>query len=269
MSSIFSPYHERYLDYLLTQVKQHPQITVHLKTKVTPETVRQAKPTRPSLPWAASPWGWTCRAPTAERRLVARLLEMINGHKPAGKKGAFNSFMWGAGSLFLSMYYTPSFARTMTEKSPWPSAATSPSSAAACRAASSATCAWRRAAPQPSSRSARRWLRRGRVRSFRADQQLQAGGERGDVPAHARHGHHRGGREGRADHAGGRHGAVHPRQDRGHHAGACREPRFGRGVQAACGRGVPRGRLRALGRIADATKMAIARHARCRERKRE
>ena len=45
---------------------------------------------------------------------------MINGHKPAGKKGAFNSFMWGAGSLFLSMYYTPSFARTMTEKSPWP-----------------------------------------------------------------------------------------------------------------------------------------------------
>ena len=162
MSSIFSPYHERYLDYLLTQVKQHPQVTVHLKTKVTPETVRQAKPDAAIVAVGGKPLGLD--VPGADGKNVVSshdFLEMINGHKPAGKKGAFNSFMWGAGSLFLSMYYTPSFARTMTEKSPWPisrkSTATSPSSAAVCRAASSATCAWRRAAPQPSSRSARRW----------------------------------------------------------------------------------------------------------------
>ncbi len=73
MSSIFSPYHERYLDYLLTQVKQHPQVTVHLRRRSRPKRCGRPSPTRPSLPWAASPWGWTCRAPTQERRLVARL----------------------------------------------------------------------------------------------------------------------------------------------------------------------------------------------------
>ena len=117
MSSIFSPYHERYLDYLLTQVKQHPQVTVHLKTKVTPETVRQAKPDAAIVAVGGKPLGLD--VPGADGKNVVSshdFLEMINGHKPAGKKGAFNSFMWGAGSLFLSMYYTPSFARTMTEK---------------------------------------------------------------------------------------------------------------------------------------------------------
>ena len=121
MSSIFSPYHERYLDYLLTQVKQHPQVTVHLKTKVTPETVRQAKPDAAIVAVGGKPLGLD--VPGADGKNVVSshdFLEMINGHKPAGKKGAFNSFMWGAGSLFLSMYYTPSFARAMTEKSPWP-----------------------------------------------------------------------------------------------------------------------------------------------------
>ena len=121
MSSIFSPYHERYLDYLLTQVKQHPQVTVHLKTKVTPETVRQAKPDAAIVAVGGKPLGLD--VPGADGKNVVSshdFLEMINGHKPAGKKGAFNSFMWGAGSLFLSMHYTPSFARTMTEKSPWP-----------------------------------------------------------------------------------------------------------------------------------------------------
>lgn len=121
MSSIFSPYHERYLDYLLTQVKKHPEITVHLRTKVTPEVVRQAKPDAAIVAVGGSPIGLD--VPGADGKNVVTshdFLEMINGHKPAGKKGALNSFMWGAGSLFLSMYYTPSFARTMTEKSPWP-----------------------------------------------------------------------------------------------------------------------------------------------------
>ena len=103
MSSIFSPYHERYLDYLLTQVKQHPQVTVHLKTKVTPETVRQAKPDAAIVAVGGKPLGLD--VPGADGKNVVSshdFLEMINGHKPAGKKGAFNSFMWGAGDDFSS-----------------------------------------------------------------------------------------------------------------------------------------------------------------------
>ena len=73
MSSIFSPYHERYLDYLLTQVKQHPQVTVHLKTKVTPETVRQAKPDAAIVAVGGKPLGLDVRRRRQERRLVARL----------------------------------------------------------------------------------------------------------------------------------------------------------------------------------------------------
>ena len=121
MSSIFSPYHERYLKHLIAQVKQHPEITVHLKTKVTPETVRAAKPDAAIVAVGGEPLGLD--VPGADGKNVVSshdFLEMINGHAPAGKKGAFNSFMWAAGSHFLKHYYTPSFARMMTEKSPWP-----------------------------------------------------------------------------------------------------------------------------------------------------
>ncbi len=121
MSSIFSPYHERYLDYLVTQVKKHPEITLHLKTKVTPAVARAAKPDAVIVAVGGSPIGLDVPGGDGKNVVTSHdFLEMINGHKPAGKQGAFNNFMWGAGSLFLSMYYTPSFARTMTEKSPWP-----------------------------------------------------------------------------------------------------------------------------------------------------
>lgn len=121
MSSIFSPYHERYLDYLVTQLKKRPEIAIHLKTKVTPSLVKQVKPDAAIVAVGGSPIGLDVPGGDGKNVITSHdFLEMINGHKPAGKKGAFNNFMWGAGSLFLSLYYTPTFARTMTEKSPWP-----------------------------------------------------------------------------------------------------------------------------------------------------
>ncbi|BAK43550.1 FAD-dependent oxidoreductase [Eggerthella sp. YY7918] len=121
MSSIFSPYHERYLNYLLTQVKKHPEITVHLKTEVTPDVVRAAKPDAVIVAVGGHATGLDVPGNDGKNVITSHdFLEMINGHKPEGKKGAFNNFMWGAGTAFLKHYYTPSFARMMTAKSTWP-----------------------------------------------------------------------------------------------------------------------------------------------------
>lgn len=121
MSAIFSPYHERYLDYLDHQMKLHPEITVHLNTEVTPEVVSSVKPDAAIVAIGGAPVGLD--VPGAEGKNVITshdFLEMLNGHKPAGKKGAFNNFMWGCGSIFLKHYYTPSFARSVTGKMGWP-----------------------------------------------------------------------------------------------------------------------------------------------------
>lgn len=120
MSSIFSPYHERYLHYLITQVKKHPEITVHLNTEVTTDLVRQMKPDVAIIAIGGNPIGLDVPGSDGSNVVASHdFLEMINGHVPTGKSG-FDGFMWSAGSVFLKHYYTPSFARTMTAKSPWP-----------------------------------------------------------------------------------------------------------------------------------------------------
>lgn len=121
MSSIFSPYHERYLDYLIHEMGKHPEITVHLNTEVTPALVQSVKPDAAIVAVGGAPIGLD--VPGADGKNVISshdFLEMLNGHKPQGKKGAFNNFMWGAGAMFLKHYYTPSFARDMTAKMTWP-----------------------------------------------------------------------------------------------------------------------------------------------------
>lgn len=121
MSAIFSPYHERYLKYLLAQVKKHPEITVHLKTEVTPELVSQIKPDAAIIAVGGEPMELNVPGNGGKNVVSSHdFLEMLNGHAPKNKKGTFNSFMWHAGALFLSMYYTPSFARTMTGSLSWP-----------------------------------------------------------------------------------------------------------------------------------------------------
>jgi 2,4-dienoyl-CoA reductase (NADPH2) len=120
MSSIFSPYHERYLTYLGTQLTQHPEISVRLNTQVTQELVSMAKPDVAIVAVGGHPQGLD--VPGADGKNVVSshdFLEMLNGHAPK-KPGIVNTFMWNAGSLFLRLYYTPSFARNITAKSPWP-----------------------------------------------------------------------------------------------------------------------------------------------------
>lgn len=121
MSAIFSPYHERYLDYLTHQLSEHPEITVHLKTKVTPELVASVKPDAAIVAVGGNPIG--IDVPGADGKNVVMshdFLEMLNGHAPKGKKGLINKVMWKGGSWFLKAYYTPSFAREMTAKMSWP-----------------------------------------------------------------------------------------------------------------------------------------------------
>lgn len=121
MSSIFSPYHERYLNYLMAQMRKHPQVTVHLNTKVTPDVVRAAKPDAVIVAAGGAPINLDVPGGTGKNVVTSHdFLEMINGHKPKGKAGAFNNLMWGGGAWFLKHYYTPGFARTMTAKSMWP-----------------------------------------------------------------------------------------------------------------------------------------------------
>lgn len=120
MSSIFSPYHERYLDYLIIQTRKHPKISVHLKTEVTAFLVAQVKPDAVIVAIGGEPMGLD--VPGNEGKNVVNshdFLDMLNGHAPK-KKGLFNNFMWHAGALFLSLYYTPTFARKMTANFSWP-----------------------------------------------------------------------------------------------------------------------------------------------------
>lgn len=121
MSSIFSPYHERYLTYLFNEMEKHPEITVHLNTKVTSALVASVKPDAAIVATGGAPIGLD--VPGADGKNVISshdFLEMLNGHKPHGKKGLFNNIMWGGGAFFLKRYYTPSFAREMTAKMNWP-----------------------------------------------------------------------------------------------------------------------------------------------------
>lgn len=120
MSSIFSPYHERYLNHLVQMVKSHPAINVHLKTSVTPELIKTAKPDVAII--ACGGDVISLDVPGADGKNVVQshaFLEMLNGQKPASK-GVFNNFMWWGATTFLRFYYTPSFARAVTAKLNWP-----------------------------------------------------------------------------------------------------------------------------------------------------
>ncbi|WP_251212709.1 FAD-dependent oxidoreductase [Adlercreutzia murintestinalis] len=121
MSSIFSPYHERYLDYMKHLVETTPEVKVHLNTEVTPQLVQQVKPDAAIVAIGGAPINIDVPGAQGKNVITSHdFLEMINGHKPQGKKGLFNNFMWGAGAFFLKRYYTPSFARDMTAKMSWP-----------------------------------------------------------------------------------------------------------------------------------------------------
>jgi len=120
MSSIFSPLHERLLRSFAVQLRQHPQVKVVLNTPVTPELVRQVRPDAVVVAIGGDPKG--IDVPGADGKNVVTshdFLEMLNGHPPK-KAGLINKIMWNCGAVFLRLYYTPTFARVLSKRSPWP-----------------------------------------------------------------------------------------------------------------------------------------------------
>jgi 2,4-dienoyl-CoA reductase (NADPH2) len=120
MSSIFSPLHERLLRSFRVQLSQHPQVKVVLNTPVTPELVRQVRPDAVVVAIGGDPKG--IDVPGADGKNVVTshdFLEMLNGHPPK-KAGLINKIMWNCGAVFLRLYYTPTFARVLSKRSPWP-----------------------------------------------------------------------------------------------------------------------------------------------------
>lgn len=120
MSSIFSPYHERYLRYMRNLIKLHPEINIHLNTKVDAGMVESAHPDACIL--AVGGEAKSLHVPGERGRNVVTshmFLEMLSGKRPRAK-GMFNAFMWWGATLALKAYYTPSFARKATGLLPWP-----------------------------------------------------------------------------------------------------------------------------------------------------
>lgn len=122
MSSIFSPYHERYLNYLKNLLADHPEVRVHLKSPVTPELVAQVKPDVCIVAVGGDVLDLPDSVPGKHGANVINshmFLDMLNGHKPKAK-GAFNNFMWWGATTVLKHYYTPDFARKATGALNWP-----------------------------------------------------------------------------------------------------------------------------------------------------
>lgn len=122
MSSIFSPYHERYLDYLKHFLASHPEVKLHLKTPVTPALVKQVKPDVCIVAVGGDVLDLPDDVPGKHGTNVINshmFLDMLNGQKPKAK-GAFNNFMWWGATQVLKHYYTPSFARKASSALSWP-----------------------------------------------------------------------------------------------------------------------------------------------------
>lgn len=121
MSSIFSPYHERYLNYLINQVNKQKGVTIHLNAPMDADKVKAAHPDAVVVAIGGEPIGLD--VPGSDRKNVVLshdFLDMLNGHAPHKKNGGFDNFMWSSGTKYLKMHYSPTFARNMTAKMSWP-----------------------------------------------------------------------------------------------------------------------------------------------------
>lgn len=120
MSSIFNPLYERLLNHYKALLKKHPGIKLRLNTGVTKDLVEREKPDAVIV--AVGGEAKSLDVPGSDGGNVVQshdFLELLNGKAPK-KPGLINKIMWPFGSVFLRLYYTPSFARFFTAKSPWP-----------------------------------------------------------------------------------------------------------------------------------------------------
>ena len=121
MSSIFSPYHERYLNYMINQINKQEGVTIHLNTPMTVDLAKKINADAIVVAIGGDPIN--IDVPGADNKNVVLshdFLDMLNGKAPHKKNGGFDNFMWSAGTAFLRHHYTPTFARNMTSKYHWP-----------------------------------------------------------------------------------------------------------------------------------------------------
>ena len=120
MSSIFSPMHERLLQYYRAKLTKHPEVTVVLRTPVTPELVRRLAPDAVVVAVGGEPRGIDVPGADGPNVVTSHdFLEMLNS-RPPHKKRLLDRVLWTCGAWFLRFYYTPGFARRVTRLSPWP-----------------------------------------------------------------------------------------------------------------------------------------------------
>lgn len=120
MSSIFSPYHERYLRYMKHLLKTTQGVNLHLNSPVTADSITDSKADVCIL--AIGGDVLDLDVPGEDGRNVINshmFLDMLNGRKPKAE-GAFNNFMWWGATAVLRHYYTPKFARKATSSINWP-----------------------------------------------------------------------------------------------------------------------------------------------------
>jgi 2,4-dienoyl-CoA reductase (NADPH2) len=122
MSSIFSPYHERYLAYMNRLIETHPQVKLHLKTPVDAAMIRNSDADAVILAIGGDVMNLPDDVPGQDGKNVINshmFLDMLNGHKPKAT-GGFNNFMWWGATTVLKFHYTPEFARKATASMNWP-----------------------------------------------------------------------------------------------------------------------------------------------------
>jgi 2,4-dienoyl-CoA reductase (NADPH2) len=120
MSSIFSPMHERLLKHYQLRLKRHPEVKIMLNTEVTPEFVRRQRADAVIIAVGGEPKGIDVPGVGKPHVVTSHdFLDMLNG-RVVKKPGVFNAVAWRAGALFLKLYYTPTFGREVTKRSPWP-----------------------------------------------------------------------------------------------------------------------------------------------------
>lgn len=120
MSSIFNPLHERLLRSFRVRLAQRPGVRVVLNTPVSLDLVKRETPDAVIVAIGGEPKGIDVPGADGPNVVTSHdFLQMLNG-RPPKKRGLINKVMWNCGALFLRLYYTPSFARVMSKRSPWP-----------------------------------------------------------------------------------------------------------------------------------------------------
>ena len=120
MSSIFTTYHERYLEYLKHMLKTCPEVKLHLNKPVDAELVKKVNPDVAIVAMGGEVRDLDVPGKDGKNVINSHMfLDMLNGDKPRAQ-GAFNNFMWFGATTVLRLHYTPSFARKATGALSWP-----------------------------------------------------------------------------------------------------------------------------------------------------